>query len=110
MRSSSIYLKFRSEAEFERLTFPSQVVSYDEIRKHLEKKKQIVFADKKTDRIALIDLNKDKEITEGFIEANTRIVVVREPLMKSDPIEIIYNPKLTGENTLGQSNRGVLGQ
>ena len=41
MKSSSIYIKFNSEAEFERLTFPSQVVSYDEIKKYLEKKKKI---------------------------------------------------------------------
>lgn len=62
-----------------------------------------MFADKKTDKIVLKDINRDKEITEGFIEANTRVEVIREPLTKNDPIELVYNPKLTGENTLGQN-------
>jgi hypothetical protein len=53
----------------------------------------IVFADKKTDKITLIDLNRNAEITEGFIEANTRVIVQRTPLTKSDPIELTYNPK-----------------
>lgn len=85
MRSSSIYIKFASEAQFERLTFPSHVVSYDEIKKYLEKKKKIginsylliviAFADKKVDKITLLDLNHNREITEGFIEANTRVIV-----------------------------------
>eukprot|EP00347_Sterkiella_histriomuscorum_P003037 403365834 len=96
MRSSSIYIKFQSEAEFERLTFPSQVVSYDEIKKHLEKKKKIVFADKKTDRIVLMDINRSKEIQEGFVEANTRVVVMRTPIVTGDPIELTYNPRQTG--------------
>ena len=48
-----------------------------------------------------MDVNRNKEITEGFIEANTRVIVFRTPLTKSDPIEFTYNPKLTGENTLG---------
>ena len=41
MRSSSIYIKFGSESNYERLTFTSQVVTYNEIKKHLEKKKQV---------------------------------------------------------------------
>lgn len=41
MRSSSILIKFGSEGQFERLTFPSNVVSVDEIKKYLEKKKKI---------------------------------------------------------------------
>jgi hypothetical protein len=41
MRSSSIYLKFASEANYERLTFTSAVVTYPDIKKHLEKKKCI---------------------------------------------------------------------
>ena len=65
-----------------------------------------MFADKKTDKILLMDVNRGKEITEGFIEANTRVIVVRLPLTKSDPVELVYNPKLTGENTLGQNKKG----
>lgn len=41
MRSSSIYIKFGSEAKYERLTFTSQVVTFNEIKTHLEKKKKI---------------------------------------------------------------------
>jgi len=44
----------------------------------------------------LLDINKNKEITEGFIEANTRVIVMRTPLTVGDPIELIYNPKQTG--------------
>ena len=41
MRTSSIYLKFASEATYERLTFTSNVVTYPDIKKHLEKKKYV---------------------------------------------------------------------
>jgi hypothetical protein len=41
MRSSSIYIKFGSEANYERLTFTSSVVTFTEIKNHLEKKKHI---------------------------------------------------------------------
>ena len=41
MRTSSIYLKFASEATYERLTFTSSVVTYPDIKKHLEKKKYV---------------------------------------------------------------------
>ena len=81
-------------------------MSYDEIKKYLEKKKKIskyssrltisyklVFAEKKTDKITLLDLNKNVEITDGYIDANTRVVVQRTPLTKNDPIEQTYNPK-----------------
>lgn len=41
MRSSSIYIKFHSEAKYERLTFTSEVVTFNEIKQHLEKKKHV---------------------------------------------------------------------
>ena len=41
MRSSSIYLKFASEANYERLTFTSSVITYQDIKKVLEKKKSV---------------------------------------------------------------------
>lgn len=52
-----------------------------------------MFADKKTDKITLLDLNKNTEIKEGFIEANTRVIVKRTPIVTGDPIEMTYNPK-----------------
>ena len=46
----------------------------------------------KIDRILLINLDKDEEITEKqMIEANTKILVRRMPLKKMDPIEVSYN-------------------
>lgn len=72
----------------------------------MEKKKHIVFADKKTektDNIVLYDEINNREIaeTERNIEANLHVIVLRTP-QKNDAIELTYNPKLTGENTLGQ--------
>ncbi len=55
-----------------------------------------MFTDKKTDKIVLMDINKNKEISEGFIEANTRVIVKRTPVVTGDPIELTYNPKQTG--------------
>ncbi len=83
MRSSSIYLKFKSEQTFERLTFTSQVVTFSEIKKHLEKKKYLQFPEKKTeksDNIVLIDELNARELQEGDqIEANTHVIVQRTP-------------------------------
>ena len=46
----------------------------------------------KIDRILLINLDKDEEITEKqMIEANTKILVRRMPMKKMDPIEVSYN-------------------
>ena len=75
MRSSSIYIKFCSEANYERLTFTSQVVTYNEIKSHLERKKHISFPEKKTeksDNIVLFDVINNREIGEKEcnIEAN----------------------------------------
>jgi hypothetical protein len=56
----------------------------------------IGFTDKKTDKVILMDINKNKEITEGFIEGNTRVIVMRTPLTTGDQIELTYNPKQTG--------------
>jgi len=106
MRSSSIYIKFGSEANYERLTFTSQVVTYNEIKNHLEKKKYVVFPESKgtakSDNIVLYDVINNREIaeTERNIEANLHVIVLRTP-QRSDAIELTYNPKLTGENTLG---------
>lgn len=115
MRTSSIYLKFASEATYERLTFTSNVVTYLDIKKHLEKKKYVgklhdhhqtflVFPEKKTeksDNIVLFDVMKNQEIgEEDIIAANMHVLVIRTP-QKQEPIELTYNPKLTGENTLG---------
>jgi len=70
-----------------------------------------VFAEKKTeksDNIVLIDVINNKEIYEtDCIEANTHVIVMRTP-QKADPIELTYNPKLTGENTLGQQITSIL--
>ena len=64
-----------------------------------------MFAEKKTeksDNLVLIDVINNKEIAETeCIEANTHVIVMRTP-QKADVIELTYNPKLTGENTLGQ--------
>lgn len=84
MRSSSIYIKFGSEAKYERLTFTSQVVTYNEIKHHLEKKKHVVFPEKKTeksDNIVLYDEINNREIQENDrnIEANLHVIVLRTP-------------------------------
>jgi hypothetical protein len=83
MRSSCIYIKFGSESTYERLTFTSQVVTFNEVKKHLEKKKSCIFAEKKTektDNIVLVDVINNKEIHEtDCIEANTHVIVMRTP-------------------------------
>lgn len=66
----------------------------------------IEFSDKRTeksDNIILIDEISGQEIPETrfSIEANSHVIVMRVP-QKNEPIELVYNPKLTGENTLGQ--------
>jgi hypothetical protein len=44
---------------------------------------------------------KNQEIgEEDIIAANMHVLVIRTP-QKQEPIELTYNPKLTGENTLG---------
>jgi len=44
---------------------------------------------------------KNQEIGEGeIIAANMHVIVMRTP-QKQEAIELTYNPKLTGENTLG---------
>ena len=65
----------------------------------------LVFPDKKTDKsdnIILYDEinNRRIEETDRNIEANLHVIVLRTP-QESEPIELTYNPKLTGENTLG---------
>ena len=56
--------------------------------------------------MVLIDVINNKEIGETeCIEANTHVIVMRTP-QKADVIELTYNPKLTGENTLGQVKGG----
>lgn len=110
MKSSCIYIKFGSESKYERLTFSSQVVTYNEIKQHLERKKHIMFPAEgagakktdKTDVIMLVDEINARiiEESERNIEANLHVVVRRTP-QPQEPIVITYNPKLTGENTLG---------
>lgn len=89
MRSSSIYIKFGSESTYERLTFTSQVVTYNEIKQHLERKKHIIFPAEgagvkksdKSDVIVLVDEINDRVIDESErnIEANLHVVVRRTP-------------------------------
>lgn len=81
------------------------MVTFNEVKRHLEKKKYLVFPEKKTDKsdnIVLLDVINNKEIVNDSqcIEANSHVIVLRTP-QKSEPIELTYNPKLTGENTLG---------
>lgn len=63
-----------------------------------------MFPEKKTeksDNIVLFDVMKNQEIgEEDIIAANMHVLVIRTP-QKQEPIELTYNPKLTGENTLG---------
>ena len=70
-----------------------------------------VFPEKKTeksDNIVLYDVMKNQEIGENeIIAANMHVIVMRTP-QKHEAIELTYNPKLTGENTLGQQQVTVL--
>jgi hypothetical protein len=89
MKSSCIYIKFGSESKYERLTFSSQVVTYNEIKQHLERKKHIMFPAEgtgakktdKTDVIMLVDEINARiiEESERNIEANLHVVVRRTP-------------------------------
>ncbi len=72
-------------------------------------KNYIVFPEKKTeksDNIVLFDVMRNQEIGEDeIIAGNVHVLVIRTP-QKQEPIELTYNPKLTGENTLGQQLLG----
>ena len=41
----------------------------------------------------MLDINRNQEIEDGLIEANTRIIIKRLPIGSVDPIELDYNPK-----------------
>ena len=80
MKSNKIQIRFRSESHFEKFAFASESITYAEILKHLAEKKRIEFGEKKSDAVALINIDKnDTEISSGIVDAGSRLIVVRKP-------------------------------
>jgi hypothetical protein len=79
--SNKIQLRFASECSntFDKFTFNSESVTYQEILEFLAKKKKI-DSTKKTDQIALYNIDKSfSEVTSGIVDAGTRLMVIRKP-------------------------------
>ena len=111
MKSNRIQIKFSSESHYEKFTFNSETITYQEIIDYLVRKKKLGdFASKKTDSITLLNVDKNLEISSGIVDAGARLIVIRKPEgatitpgcligsaggTKSDSIELTYNPKQT---------------
>jgi hypothetical protein len=56
-------------------------------------------------------MNRNQEITEGFIDANTKVLVKRTPLVMESPMQLVYNPKQAldkdGERDLNAKEGGL---
>ena len=79
MKSNRIQIKFKSESHFEKFSFNSETITFQEVIEYLSKKKKI-DKEKKTDQISLYNYDQDnEEITGGIIYANSRLIAVRKP-------------------------------
>lgn len=58
MKSNRIQIKFSSESHFEKFSFNSETITYQEVIEYLVRKKKIDLQ-KKTDSITLIDVDND---------------------------------------------------
>lgn len=79
--SNKILLRFASESTnaFDKFNFDSENVTYKEILEFLGKRKKIGSAGK-TDQVTIYNLDRNNiEITEGIVDAGTRILVERRP-------------------------------
>ena len=67
MRKKCINTYYRSESIYERIPFITQVFTFNEVNKHLRKKKSCIYPEKKTeksDNIILAVIINNKEIHE----------------------------------------------
>jgi hypothetical protein len=106
--SNKILLRFASEAHFtfDKFTFSSDSVTYQEILDFLAKKKKIGSAGK-TDQVTLFNIDENRDAQpDDIINAGTRLLVTRKPPENAikqqtqnvsgiiaDVIELTYNPK-----------------
>jgi hypothetical protein len=123
MKSNRIQIKFASESHYEKFTFNSETISYQEIIDYLVRKKKLGdYASKKTDNITLLNVDKNVEISSGIVDAGTRLIVIRKPEgstitfqsligsaggCKPDSIELTYNPKQTIDRNRASRERIV---
>lgn len=79
--SNKILLRFASESQatFDKFTFSSDSVTYQEILDFLAKRKKIGSAGK-TDQVSLFNIDENKDaVTDDIIYAGTRFLVTRRP-------------------------------
>lgn len=123
MKSNRIQIKFSSESHYEKFTFNSETITFQEIIDYLVRKKKLGdYASKKTDNITLLNVDKNfQEITSaGIVDAGSRLIVIRKPEgsavglgsliggpsgCKSDSIELTYNPKQTIDRNRASKER-----
>ena len=97
MKSNRIQIKFASESHFEKFSFNSETITFQEVIEYLSKKKKI-DVQKKTDQITLQNIDQGyQEISSGIIYAGSRLIAIRKPEQpaKTDTIELTYIPKQT---------------
>lgn len=108
MKSNRIQIKFSSESHFEKFSFNSETITYQEVIEYLVRKKKIDLQ-KKTDSITLIDVDNDNaEIQSGSIDAGHRLIAIRKPdhqQSKTETIELTYIPKQTVDGSSSAKQR-----
>ena len=57
MKNNRIQIKFQSESHFEKFSFNSETVTYNEVIDYLTRKKKVDLKGKNTDQIKLINLD-----------------------------------------------------
>lgn len=91
MSKHAIYMRFSSETNFESLRFNSHIITYEDIKCHLQEKKNIKVAPDK-DQIELIDaLRKTKYGEKDSIDPGARIIIYRYPGTKHGEIVVKSN-------------------
>eukprot|EP00347_Sterkiella_histriomuscorum_P012399 403368725 len=80
-----IFYKFESEKNFNTLKFNSHIISIQEIRQFLERKKKINFT---TEKVVFWNTNKQIEVEQGFVDSDTYMIFKRVPMMV--PNEIVH--------------------
>ena len=122
MKSNRIQIKFASETHYEKFTFNSETITYQEIVDYLVRKKKLGdYASRKTDNLTILNVDKNmQEVNSGIVDAGTRLIVIRKPEgstfgigsligssggCKSDSIELTYNPKQTIDRNRASKER-----
>lgn len=119
MKSNRIQIKFASELHYEKFTFNSETITYQEIVDYLVRKKKLGdYASRKMDNLTILNVDKNlQEVNSGIVDAGTRLIVIRKPEgstfgvvgsaggRKSDSLELVYNPKQTIDRNRASKER-----